>query len=66
TTIYKDEIKLLHEFKQYIFRKDKKKKQVPIAKEIETDVNACLEKIKKYQPVSPEYQPQSPSAQFKT
>ncbi|CAG8783674.1 4331_t:CDS:1, partial [Racocetra fulgida] len=48
TTIYKNEIKLLCEFKQYVFRKSKKKKQVSISKEIETDVNAHLEKIKEY------------------
>ncbi|CAG8729489.1 13287_t:CDS:2, partial [Racocetra fulgida] len=43
TTIYKDKIKLLCKFKQYVFRKGKKKKQVPIAKEIETDVNAPID-----------------------
>ncbi|CAG8586542.1 25733_t:CDS:2 [Dentiscutata erythropus] len=57
-TIYKDEVKLLQNFKQYIFKKGKKKKLEKIIKDVDILVNDCITQIEEYKL---KYQPQSPS-----
>ncbi|RIB06723.1 hypothetical protein C2G38_2216342 [Gigaspora rosea] len=44
TTIYKDETKLLKDFKQYVFRKGNKKDK-KVAKDVDALVDNCLVKI---------------------
>ena len=73
---YKNETELIKEFKRYVNRKGKKKKNRQTASEIENIANTRLKEIKKpeeyklqspeYHPESPIYIPESPSAQSKT
>jgi hypothetical protein len=62
TSIYKDEVKLLFEFKKYIFRKGKKKKIniLDTGKLIDHRLKK-IEEHEEYQLKSPEWHPVSPS-----
>ncbi|KAF0444376.1 hypothetical protein F8M41_003480 [Gigaspora margarita] len=67
TTIYKNEINLLKDFKQYVFRKGKKKKNnIKIIKNVVDLVDNRLTKIEEYKLKSPEYKLQSPKWQPQT
>jgi hypothetical protein len=61
STIYKDEVRLLFEFKKYIFRKGKKQKIDTT--DVNKSIDKRLEKLneKEYKLKSPEYHPQSPN-----
>jgi hypothetical protein len=66
-TIYKNEVKLLQDFKQFINRKKKKSKKQNISQivELEQIVDKKIQTIKESKESleipSPEYHPQSPS-----
>src|SRR5437868_15469144 len=63
SSVYKDEVKLLKEFKTYIFRKGKKKK-INVSntiKFVKQRLDKFEEKLDSLQLKSPEYHPKSPS-----
>src|SRR5437868_12050520 len=61
SSVYKDEIKLLKDFKTYIFRKRKKKKinVSDIIKSVKQRLDKFEEKLDSFQLKSPEYHPKS-------
>ncbi|CAG8792656.1 11722_t:CDS:1, partial [Racocetra fulgida] len=65
---YKNEAKLLKEFKNYVKRRKKKPQDKNIISDIRKSIDNRLDKLKslEYVPKSPEYHPVSPSAQLNT
>ena len=63
SSVYKDEVKLLKDFKTYIFRKGKKKKinVSDTIKSVKQRLDKFEEKLDSLQLKSPEYHPKSPS-----